>query len=63
MDSVQKHIDAKWGSLEFFLARLESLFSDINIDELYDAFCDYETRTHEDIGHNAWNEAKVIDDI
>ena len=37
------------------------LFSSINIEELYDEFCDYKTLTDEEIGHHAWNEAKIID--
>jgi len=29
-----------------------------NVDDLYDEFCDY--KTDEDIGRDAWNEAKVV---
>jgi hypothetical protein len=33
----------------------------VNMDKLYDEFCDYQTLNDEDIGDKAWNEAKVID--
>ena len=33
----------------------------MNIDELYDEFCDYKSLTDEDIGLTAWKEAKVVD--
>ena len=55
--TVQKRTDAKWESIEFFIANFK-LFSSINIDELYD---DYKTLTDEEIGHHGWNEPKIID--
>lgn len=58
---VQKRTDAKWESIEFFLGKFKSLFTDIHVDELYDEFCDYMTLTDEEIGHHVWNEAKVTD--
>ena len=33
----------------------------MNIDELYDEFCDYKSLTDEGIGLTAWKEAKVVD--
>ena len=33
----------------------------MNIDKLYDEFCDYQTLNDGDVGDKAWNEAKVID--
>ena len=33
----------------------------MDMDRLYDEFCDYKTLTDEEIGSHAWNEAKVID--
>jgi len=58
---VGKRADAKWESVEHFIYKFTSLFSDINVDDLYDEFCDYKTLTDEDIGRDAWNEAKVVD--
>jgi len=58
---VGKRADTKWESVEHFIYKFTSLFSDINVDDLYDEFCDYKTLTDEDIGRDAWNEAKVVD--
>ena len=33
----------------------------MNIDELHNEFCDYQTLNDGDIGDNVWNDAKVID--
>ena len=51
----------KWESVEHFIYKFTSLFSDINVDDLYDKYCDYKTLTDEDISLDAWNEAKVVD--
>jgi len=52
---VGKRADTKWESVEHFIYKFTSLFSDINVDDLYDEFCDYKTLTDEDIGRDAWN--------
>lgn len=54
---VGKCTNVKWESVEHFIYKF-TLFSDI-VDDLYDEFCDY--KTDEDIGRDAWNEAKVVD--
>ena len=59
--NVPKRLDAEWESVEFFLAKFQSFFVDMNMDALYDEFCDYQTLSDGDIGDKAWNEAKVID--
>ena len=46
------------GKAECFFAKLNSLFTTINGNRLYDEF---KTLTGEEIGSPAWNEAKVID--
>ena len=33
----------------------------MNMDKLFDEFCDYQTLNDGDAGDKAWNEAKVID--
>ena len=58
---VQRRSDAKWESIEFFVAKFNSIFASIDMDRLYDEFCDYKTLTDEEIGRHAWDEAKVID--
>ncbi|XP_068677860.1 uncharacterized protein [Montipora foliosa] len=59
--NVQKRSQAKWESVEYFLSRFQSALNTVNIDELYDEFCDYKSLTDEDIGLTAWKEAKVVD--
>ena len=34
----------KWESVEHFIYKFTSLFSDINVDDLYDKYCDYKTQ-------------------
>ena len=62
---VQNRSEAKWESVEFFWTKFKSVSSlgetDIQIDAMYDEFCDYQTLTDDDIGEKAWSEAKVID--
>ena len=61
---VLHRIDARWDHVQFFLDTFSSLplLQDMNFDELYDEFVDYQTLTDECIGKQAWEEAKVIDD-
>ena len=59
--NFQKRSQAKWESVEYFLSRFQSALNTVNIDELYDEFCDYKSLTDEDIGLTAWKEAKVVD--
>lgn len=59
--NIQRHSDTKWESIEFFIAKFNSIFTSIDIDRLFDEVCDYKTLTDEEIGSHAWNEAKVID--
>jgi hypothetical protein len=65
-DEVLKH--AKWINV---LNRSEAKFksvsnlgdTDIQIDAMYDEFCDYQTLTDDDIGEKAWSEAKIVDGL
>ena len=59
--NVLNLLDARWQSVEYFLTKFQSFFTDMNIDELHDEFCDYQTLNDGDIGDNEWNDAKVID--
>ena len=59
--NVPKRLDARWESVEFFLTKFQSFFINMNMDELYNEFCHYQTLNDGDIGDKAWNEAKVID--
>ena len=61
---VLHRIDARWDHVQFFLETFSSLplLQDMNFDELYDEFVDYQTLTDECIGKQVWEEAKVIDD-
>ena len=58
---IQRRSDAKWESIDFFVAKFNSIFTSMDMDRLYDEFCDYKTLTDEEIGSHAWNKAKVID--
>jgi hypothetical protein len=60
---VQNRSEAKWESVEFFLTKFKSVsnLSDIDMDAMYDEFCDYRTMTEDEIGQKAWSEAKVVD--
>jgi hypothetical protein len=65
--NVQNRSDAKWESVEFFWAKFKSVSNlgdtGIQIDAMYDEFCDYQTLTDDDIGEKAWSEAKVVDGL
>lgn len=59
---IQKRTDANWESIEFFLSNFSSLFSNVNLDELYDEFCDYKTLTNEEISdHNYLEQSQCFD--
>ena len=51
--NVQKRSQAKWESVEYFLSLFQSALNTVNIDELYDEFCDYKSLTDQDIGLTA----------
>ncbi len=59
--NVLNRLEADWESVEFFLTKFQSFFINMDMDKLYDEFCDYQTLNDGDIGDKAWNEAKVID--
>lgn len=61
--NVQKRSQAKWENVEYFLSRFQSALNTVNIDEMYDKFCDYQSLTDEDIGVIAEKEAKVVDGL
>ena len=46
---IQRCGDAKWESIEFFIAKFNSIFTSMDMDRLYDEFCDYKTLTDEEI--------------
>ena len=61
---VANRSEAKWESVEFFLTKFRSvsnLQNDIDIDEMFDEVCDYQTMKDDDIGQKAWKDVKVID--
>ena len=65
---MQKHSEARWESVEFFLAnfKLVSSISGIDtaaVDALFDEFCDYQTMSDHEIDLKAWSEAKVVDGL
>lgn len=49
-----------WESVEYFLTSFDSALNTMIIDEMYGEFCDYQTLSDEDIGQNAWDEAKLL---
>lgn len=61
--NVQKRSQVKWKNVEYFLSRFQSALNTVNIDEMYDKFCDYRSLTDEDIGVIAGNEANVVDGL
>lgn len=52
---VECRADINWSHIEFFLENFSSttLVQEMNIDDLYDKFCDYQTLSDEDIGKAA----------
>lgn len=57
---VSKRMAGSWENVEYFVQRY-SILCGISHDELYDEYFDYQTLNDNEIGEQAWEDAKVID--
>ncbi len=61
--NIPDRIEVKWESAQYFYDRYESLFDGIPIDKLFEEFSDYQTLSDDDIGTEAWQAAKVLEEV
>ncbi len=61
--NIPDQIEVKWESAQYFYDRYESLFDGIPIDKLFEEFSDYQTLSDDDIGTEAWQAAKVLQEV
>ena len=61
--NVPNRIHVKWENVQYFYDRYDSLFDGIPIDKLFEEFSDYQTLADEDIGAEAWQAAKVVEEV
>ena len=60
---VEKRDKATWSNIEFFLLKYsnQTCMEGVDNDKVFEEFVDYQSLTDDEIGHNAWSEAEVID--
>ncbi len=60
---VAKRDKATWSKVEFFLLKYsnQTCMEGIDNDKVFEEFVDYQSLTDDEIGHNAWSEAEVVD--
>ena len=62
MNVIQRNV-AEWENVDFFLTKYGSLsiISNINVDDLYEEFCDYQTLRDDEISDAEWEEEIIVD--
>ena len=60
---VEKRDKTTWSNIEFFLLKYsnQTCMEGVDNDKVFEEFEDYQSLTDDQIGHNAWSEAEVVD--
>ena len=60
---VEKRDKVTWSKIEFFLLKYsnQTCMEGVDNDKVFEEFVDYQPLTDNEIGHNAWSEAAVVD--
>ena len=60
---VEKRDKTTWSNIEFFLLKYsnQTCMEGVDNDKVFEEFVDYHSLTDDEIGHNAWSEAEVVD--
>ena len=60
---VEKRDKATWSNIEFFLLKYsnQTCMEGVDNDKVLEEFVDYQSLTDDEIGHNHWSEAEVVD--
>ena len=60
---VEKRGKATWSNIKFFLLKYsnQTCMERVDNDKVFEEFVDYQSLTDDEIGHNAWSEAEVVD--
>ena len=60
---VEKRDKATWPNIEFFLLKYsnQTCMEGVDNDKVFEEFVNYQPLTDDEIGHNAWSEAEVVD--
>ena len=60
---IEKGDKATWSNIEFFPLKYsnQTCMEVVDNDKVFEEFGDYQSLTDDEIGHNAWSEAAVVD--